>query len=518
MNQIEKLTKPAREALQRAVTAAESGKFSAVEPEHLLFEICAEPTKRFQDLLKSQKVSATKLKAQLAKMIEELPKISNSPQNMPISGRLVQLLKQAESYSGALGDTYISVEAFLLAALKVGDANLKKVLNDVGLDGKKTHDGYMEIRGDDKVESDDPDANYKALEKYARDLTAVAKEGKLDPVIGRDEEIRRAIQVLSRRKKNNPVMIGEPGVGKTAIAEGLALRIINKDVPEVLMDKKILSLDMGALVAGAKYRGEFEDRLKAVIKEVAKSDGAIVLFIDELHTLVGAGKGDGAMDAGQLLKPALARGELRCIGATTLDEYREYIEKDKALERRFQTVLIGEPSVDDTITILRGLKEKYEVHHGVRITDSALISAAKLSDRYISNRFLPDKAIDLIDESASKLSMEINSVPVVIDEVKRKMTKLQVEKEALKRENEAKDRVGEIDGELNKLQIELADLEKQWKDERDSITGLKDVKAQMEDVANRIEIAYAARFRNCFTVWRWRYKLHFTSGTKQCCS
>jgi ATP-dependent Clp protease ATP-binding subunit ClpB len=334
-----------------------------------------------------------------------------------------------------------------------------------------------------------PMANTKSLEKYTRDLTEMASHGDLDPVIGRNEEIRRTIQVLARRKKNNPVLIGEPGVGKTAIAEGLALRIVSKDVPEVLVDKKILSLDMGLLVAGAKYRGEFEERLKGVIKEVQKSDGAIILFIDELHTLVGAGKTDGAMDAGQLLKPALARGELRCIGATTLDEYREYIEKDKALERRFQTVYVGEPSVQDTITILRGLKEKYEVHHGVRITDSALISAAQLSDRYISNRFLPDKAIDLVDEAASKLSMEIKSVPVEIDKVQRDIMQLQIEEKALKNENENPTRLKEVEGEIKKLQQELETLETQWKKERQGIEGLKQVKQRIEEVRAQIEKA-----------------------------
>ena len=489
MSDTEKLTIAAKTALKTAMQSAEDGLFSAVEPEHLLATIFADPSPLLRDLLQSQGVSPQQLYSAFKERMADLPKVSTKPENIPVGGRLLQLFKQAESYAGALGDQYISVEPFFMASLKVGDEPIRNIYKKLGLEGKKAHDAYMELRGGEVVDSDDPEASYKTLEKYARDLTAIAAEGKLDPVIGRDSEIRRAIQVLARRKKNNPVLIGEPGVGKTAIAEGLALRIVNKDVPEILLNKKILSLDMGALVAGAKYRGEFEERLKAVIKEVGKSDGEVVLFIDELHTLVGAGKTDGAMDASQLLKPALARGDLRCIGATTLDEYREYIEKDKALERRFQTVFVGEPSVEDTITILRGLKEKYEVHHGVRITDSALISAAKLSDRYISNRFLPDKAIDLVDEAASKLSIEINSVPLVIDEVKRKMMQLQIEREALKKEDDTADRKKSIDQELEELQEHLTELEGQWQQERDGIQGLKDVKRQIDEVNQQVEMA-----------------------------
>jgi ATP-dependent Clp protease ATP-binding subunit ClpB len=354
---------------------------------------------------------------------------------------------------------------------------------------KKFSDKLREKRGNNKVTDDNPEAKFDALKKYAKDLTELAESGKLDPVIGRDEEIRRVIQVLSRRTKNNPVLIGEPGVGKTAIAEGLALRIINEDVPNVLIGKKLMSLDMGSLIAGAKYRGEFEDRLKAVIKEVTSSEGEIILFIDELHTLVGAGKSEGAMDAGQLLKPALARGELRCIGATTLDEYRKYIEKDKALERRFQSVMVQEPSVADAITILRGLKEKYEVHHGVRISDSAVVQSVQLSDRYIADRFLPDKAIDLMDEAASRLSIEINSVPAVIDELQRKLTQLQVEKEALKKEKDsgAKDRLVNVDKEIAEINAKVSDLRKQWELEKSEIGGLKKNK---EEIEKKYESAY----------------------------
>jgi len=491
MNQLEKMTIAAKEALKKALESAEAGRFSAVEPEHFLLQILTEPTQRLQDLLKSQGVDAQALVTEISQLLQELPKVSQLPENIPMSARTVQLFKQAESYAGSLGDLYLSVEHFLLASVKVADGGLKSVYKKLKLDGKKTHDSFMGLRRGKKIDSNDPDATYEVLRKYARDLTEVAAEGKLDPVVGRDDEIRRTIQVLARRKKNNPVLIGEPGVGKTAIAEGLALRVVNKDVPEVLLDKKILSLDMGLLVAGAKYRGEFEDRLKAVIEEVSESDGEVILFIDELHTLVGAGKADGAMDAGQLLKPALARGELRCIGATTLDEYREYIEKDKALERRFQTVLVEEPSVEATITILRGLKEKYEVHHGVRIQDSALVAAAEMSSRYIGNRFLPDKAIDLVDEAGSRLSMEINSVPTVIDQVNRRLMQLQIEKEAFKRDNQPGDdnRLDKIDQEISELQKEQKNLEDQWTEEKKSIHGLKEVKQHLEEIHNRIEIA-----------------------------
>ncbi|MCJ8275411.1 MAG: ATP-dependent chaperone ClpB [Bdellovibrionales bacterium] len=489
MNDIEKMTVSAREAMQRSARLAENGPHPSVEPEHLLFEILSQPTHRITDMLRELGAEPKDMAQYLQKKLSEMPTVTSGQNNLLASQRLASLFKFAESYGSQMGDQFISVEHFLVGSTKFGDKELQKLFNQFGVNDKKLHESFLKFRGEEGINSEDPDSQYKVLQKYTRDLTELASQGKLDPVIGRNEEIRRTIQVLARRKKNNPVLIGEPGVGKTAIAEGLALRIISKDVPEVLNDKKILSLDMGALVAGAKYRGEFEERLKGVIKEVNKSNGEVILFIDELHTLVGAGKTDGAMDAGQLLKPALARGELRCIGATTLDEYREYIEKDKALERRFQTVLIGEPGVHDTITILRGLKEKYEVHHGVKITDNALIAAAQLSDRYISNRFLPDKAIDLVDEAASKLSMEIKSVPVEIDQVQRQVMQLQIEQQALKNENDKPQRLDEIANELKELEAKLKELETQWKKEKLGIEGLKSVKEKIEQTKSKIEKA-----------------------------
>ncbi|MFN8944721.1 MAG: ATP-dependent chaperone ClpB, partial [Pseudobdellovibrionaceae bacterium] len=398
----------------------------------------------------------------------------------------------ADTQAKEIGDAYISTEHFLLSALLVPGEH-QSILKKFNIDKEMILQALKEMRGSQRVVDDDPEGKYEILKKYSRDLTALAAEGKLDPVVGRDEEIRRVIQVLSRRTKNNPVLIGEPGVGKTAIAEGMALRIVKQDVPENLIGKKLLSLDMGSLIAGAKYRGEFEDRLKAVIKEVTDAAGEVILFIDELHTLVGAGKGDGAMDAGQLLKPALARGELRCIGATTLDEYRKYIEKDKALERRFQTVLVGEPNVEDAITIMRGLKEKYEVHHGVRISDAALVASVKLSHRYITSRFLPDKAIDLMDEAASRLSIQIRSVPEDIDEIERKLMQLRIEKEAMKKETDlpSKERLGKIDAEITNLQKQNQLLREQWDFERGGIDKVKKTKEDLELLKN--DIAKAER-------------------------
>ncbi len=489
MNDIEKMTVPAKQTMQKAARSAESLQNPSVEPEHLLFHVITDSTHRISDLLKALGADGNELSKALKSRIDGFPKVTSGPSQILASTRLQTLFKFSEGYAGELGDGFISVEHFFVCSLKMGDRELNSIYKRLGIDEKKLDKAYSELRGGETIQSENPDAEYKVLQKYTRDLTELAAQGRLDPVIGRNDEIRRTIQVLARRKKNNPVLIGEPGVGKTAIAEGLALRILSKDVPEVLNDKKILSLDMGALVAGAKYRGEFEERLKGVIKEVQESNGSVILFIDELHTLVGAGKTDGAMDAGQLLKPALARGELRCIGATTLDEYREYIEKDKALERRFQTVFVDEPTVADTVTILRGLKEKYEVHHGVRITDGALIAAAHLSDRYIANRFLPDKAIDLIDEAASKLSMEIKSVPVEIDQVQRKIMQLQIEEQALKNENENPERLADIADEVASLKAELDTLETQWKKERLSIDGLKEVKSKIEETRANIEKA-----------------------------
>ncbi len=484
MNDIEKMTLKAREAMQSAAQFAEKQKHPSVEPEHLIFVVLNEPGTVVVDILnRLNPTGLASLQKTLKTMFDKLPQVTGGSKVLA-SQQLVDMFQKAEQASQKMGDQFIGLEHFYLAALDIKKLDLQKI---VPADVFKKE--LEKMRGGEKLNSEDGDSQYNALEKYSRDLTQMAQEGKLDPVIGRDEEIRRTIQVLARRKKNNPVLIGDPGVGKTAIAEGLAIRIINKDVPEVLFGKKIVSLDMGALIAGAKYRGEFEERLKAVIKEVARGDGQIILFIDELHTLVGAGKADGAMDAGQLLKPALARGELRCIGATTLDEYRQYIEKDKALERRFQIVLVEEPSVEDTITILRGLKNKYEVHHSVRITDDAIIAAAKLSHRYISNRFLPDKAIDLIDEAASKLSIEINSVPSEVDELKRKIMQLQIEQNAVRQDKKDDPRLGAIDGELKELQARVAILTKQWEKEKSEIQSLKETKSQIENVKTQIEVA-----------------------------
>lgn len=485
----EKMTRKSQEAMQEAVRLATGSEHPQVEPEHLLMALMEQADGIVPRLLDRAKANQNSLLADLNQRLEKMPKASGGAAQRYASPRLVKIFSVAESEAKAMGDSFISTEHFFIALLKSSDSELKSLFskNQVRLD--VISNTLKEVRGSQKVTDDEPENKYEVLLKYGRDLTELAAEGKLDPVVGRDEEIRRVIQVLSRRTKNNPVLIGEPGVGKTAIAEGLAVRIIKGDVPEVLKEKKLIALDLGALVAGAKYRGEFEDRLKAVIKEVTSAEGDIILFIDELHTLVGAGKTDGAMDAGQLLKPALARGELRCIGATTLDEHRKYIEKDPALERRFQTVLVAEPSVDDAITILRGLKEKYEVHHGVRITDSAIVSAVKLSHRYITNRFLPDKAIDLIDEAASRLSIQIGSLPVEIDEVDRKLMQLRIEREALKKESEegALERLSVLESELKQLQGQGQELRERWQAEKMGIDDLKKTKAEIESTKIEVE-------------------------------
>lgn len=491
MNDMEKMTRKSQEAMQAAAQMTERRGNPSVEPEHLFVVLLQQSEGIVPRVLEKAGVSAKSFLVDLDTKLEKLPKVSGSNTKVQASHRLTKIFTGADDEALAMGDSYISTEHFLLAMVKSSDSELSQLFKKNGLKLAQIEKALQEVRGHQKVTDDDPENKYEVLNKYARDLTALAAEGKLDPVVGRDEEIRRVIQVLSRRTKNNPVLIGEPGVGKTAIAEGLAVRILKQDVPESLIGKKLMSLDLGSLVAGAKYRGEFEDRLKAVIKEVTSSDGQIILFIDELHTLVGAGKADGAMDAGQLLKPALARGELRCIGATTLDEYRKYIEKDAALERRFQTVLVDEPSVEDAITILRGLKEKYEVHHGVRITDSALVAAVKLSHRYITSRFLPDKAIDLIDEAASKMAIEIGSVPEEIDEIERKLMQLRVEKEALKKEKEeqAKDRLIVLESEIKELQAKNQLLREQWEFEKGGIEEIKKTKEAIETVKNDISKA-----------------------------
>lgn len=490
-NEIQKMTRRSQEAMQTAAKLAETKKNSSVEPEHLILELVEQDDGVVPRVLQEAKVQPITLVTPLNKAINQFPQLSQAQSNIYASPRLQKLFKFAEAEMVELQDELISTEHFLLALFKIDDNGLKKIIETSGLKKASIVEALKKVRGHQRVTSDEPESQYEVLKKYARDLTALAAEGKLDPVVGRDEEIRRVIQVLSRRTKNNPVLIGEPGVGKTAIADGMAIRIIKKDVPDHLLGKKLMALDLGALIAGAKYRGEFEDRLKAVIKEVTTSHGEIILFIDELHTLVGAGKGEGAMDAGQLLKPALSRGELRCIGATTLDEYRQYIEKDAALERRFQTVLVDEPTVDETITILRGLKEKYEVHHGVQITDAAIIAAAKLSHRYITNRFLPDKAIDLIDEAASKLGIENRSVPEEVDQIERQILNYKIELEALKKDNDKQsiERKDKISAELKDLQVKAQALREKWNFERGQIDNVKALKSDIEQIRNEISRA-----------------------------
>ncbi|MBL7669558.1 MAG: ATP-dependent chaperone ClpB [Bdellovibrionaceae bacterium] len=495
------MTRKSQEAMQAAAAQAEGLSNPYVEPEHLLTQLLRQSEGLVPRIIEKAQVAdksasdrgggAKILIEELKNKVAKFPQITGTKQRPTGSGRLQKVFMGAEAIAREFGDSYVSTEHFLLSMIQSSDSDLQNLFKKAYLKVEAVLKAVQEIRGSQKVTDDDPENKYEVLKKYAKDLTALAAEGKLDPVVGRDEEIRRVVQVLSRRTKNNPVLIGEPGVGKTAIAEGLALRIIKQDVPDNLFGKKLMSLDMGSLVAGAKYRGEFEDRLKAVIKEVTSSHGEIILFIDEMHTLVGAGKAEGAMDAGQLLKPALARGELRCIGATTLDEYRKYIEKDAALERRFQTVLVDEPSVDDAITILRGLKEKYEVHHGVRITDSAIVAAVKLSHRYITSRFLPDKAIDLMDEAASRMNIQIRSVPEDIDQIERKLMQLRIEKEALKKEVEegAKDRLVMIEAELKTLNARNQQLREQWEFEKGGIEELKKTKTTIEGLKLDIEKA-----------------------------
>jgi ATP-dependent Clp protease ATP-binding subunit ClpB len=488
--EMDKMTRKSQEAMQNAAQKAEKSKNPSVEPEHLAWALLSQSEGLVPRILEKLNVATATVLSGLETKLSKLPVLTGEVKI--IAGpRLSKIFTTSEELARSMDDAYISTEHFFVALFK--DSELGPWLKKQGLSEDQVLAAVKEMRGSQKVTDDEPENKYEVLKKYARDLTELAAAGKLDPVIGRDEEIRRVIQVLSRRTKNNPVLIGEPGVGKTAIAEGLALRIMKQDVPENLIGKKLLSLDMGALIAGAKYRGEFEDRLKAVIKEVTSSEGQVLLFIDEIHTLVGAGKSEGAMDAGQLLKPALARGELHCIGATTLDEYRKYIEKDAALERRFQTVMVGEPSVEDAITILRGLKEKYELHHGIRITDSAIVAAVKLSNRYITARFLPDKAIDLIDEAASKLGIETKSVPEEIDKIERELMQLRIEREALKKEKDdiSKERSAKIESEIKGLSAQNQVLREQWEFEKGGISEIKKVKESIESV--RLEMEKAER-------------------------
>lgn len=476
-----------------------------LEPEHLLKALIKDSEGVVPAILKKIDVNLVDLDRQLTLAIEKHPRVSGPAGNIYASAAFNQVLNQAMTEAGNLRDEFVSTEHLLLAMLSVKNTEVYRVLSSFGVTKEKILLALRDVRGKQRVTDQNPEDKYRALERYARDLTELARQGKLDPVIGRDEEIRRVLQILSRRTKNNPVLIGDPGVGKTAIVEGIAQRIVRGDVPDNLKDKRIVALDMGALIAGAKYRGEFEDRLKAVLKEIQESEGNIILFIDELHTVVGAGAAEGSIDASNMLKPALARGELRCIGATTVDEYRKYIEKDAALERRFQPTLVNQPSVEDTISILRGLKEKYEIHHGVRITDAALIAAANLSNRYITERFLPDKAIDLIDEAASRLRIEINSMPEELDEVERKIRQLEIETVALKKEKDeqSKERLKKIKEELASLEELRKQLTLHWNLEKETIQNIRDVKADIDQ--RRIEMEKAERMGDLNKVAELKY-------------
>ncbi|MBW1805620.1 MAG: ATP-dependent chaperone ClpB [Deltaproteobacteria bacterium] len=489
---LDKLTLKAQETIQSSQQLAERLGHQQIEPEHILSAILEQKEGTIPPLLGKIGANQEQLIEEVGAAVERLPRISGSGYGQAyISLRLKAVLDQAFDEAEQMKDEYVSLEHILLAMTEEKEGDVARILVTSGITRDSILKSLVDIRGGQRITDQNPEDKYQALERFSRDLTAIASKGDLDPVIGRDDEIRRIIQVLSRRTKNNPVLIGEPGVGKTAIVEGLSQRIVQGDIPETLKGKRVVALDMGALIAGAKYRGEFEDRLKAVLKEVTDAQGEIILFIDEMHTLVGAGAAEGAIDASNMLKPALARGELRCVGATTIKEYRKYIEKDAAFERRFQPVMVEEPTVEDTISILRGLKEKYEVHHGVRIKDSALIAAANLSHRYITDRFLPDKAIDLIDEATSKLRIEIDSMPAEIDDIQRKITQLEIEREALKKEKDraSKERQTRLEEELKDLRTGSKEMIDHWKREKEVISRISEIKERLESTRNAALIA-----------------------------